>query len=172
MFTRTNTGRTQETSPDLFLPDLPHTRPDPPQVRPSFSFGSALHRALTRLAGIHLRISLCRLTLAGGWRAAAELAEAIKDPGLLVGLRDDGSLWVLWAGPRQPGAEGDLLARRTILRKLGGVLGNPSRLNGDAGLRGAIMHCWADELDVSCGSADPFALLPAEPLDQVTLAAA
>ena len=169
MFTGTSKRRTNKTSSDLCLPDLPHTRPDHPQVRPPFFSASGLDRALGQLAGLHLRLTLCRLSLKAdrGTRLAA--AEALQNPSLMISDLDDGSLLILYIGPRRAGSEGDLEAEREVTKKLREVLGEIP----DAGdFTVAMTHCWSDAMDLRYGVDDPFALVPAASLRHRKRAAA
>lgn len=166
MFSGTVRRRTQKTSSEIDLPDLPHTRPDLPQVRPSFSPGMGVERALGRLAGTHLRVTLCRLSPESGWDAASALAEALEDPSLLVSQLDDGTLWILDAGPRSSGRAGDFEAEAAINRKLCAAVAQLGLGETFEGTTVSVVHCWADAIDLSHGASDPFALASSERLDR------
>jgi len=172
MFTRAITGQTHETSSDNRLPDLPHTRPDHPQVRPTFFSCSAVKQALARLARIHLRITLCRISLGQGWDEAVAAAEALEDASLFVDVREDGSLMILWAGPRHRGPEGDRLARDAVMSRLRRLLGDVPFMARGGLASVSLVHCWSDALDVATGATDPFAVIGAHPIESVELAAA
>jgi hypothetical protein len=172
MFTRATTGQTQETSSDNRLSDLPHTRPDHPQVRPSFFSRSAVREALLRLTRIHLRITLCRISLGEGWDTAVAAARALEDSSLFVDVRDDGSILLLWAGPRGKGAEGDRHASEAIMRRLRRLLGEVPELAQSGLAKVSLVHCWSDALDVATGLSDSFVLAGEQPVESMKLAAA
>lgn len=158
MFTGTSTRRTNETSSDLCLPDLPHTRPDHPQVRPTFFSASGFDRTLEQLSGLHLRLTLCRLTLDATWGKTRDVAEALQGPLLMIRAMDDDSLLILYVGPRRGGAEGDLDAERAIGDKLHRVL---DQVVGTGGARVSMAHYWSDAMDLRSGFSDPQALVAA-----------
>ncbi len=87
-----------------YSPELPLRRPGGPKARPALSASpreSSLPRgiasSLRRLRGLHLRLSLCRVTLAPGCDSRLT---GIDDRSLIAELADDGALIVIFIHPQ------------------------------------------------------------------------
>jgi len=142
-----------------YSPELPLCRPGGPKTRPAHSAShlpAGIASSLRRLRGLHLRLSLCRITLAPGCDSRLT---PIDDLSLIAELSDDGSLFVIFIHPQgidDREAESGLAARlEQSLRSRGAQLG---------ALRIAILHCDATAIDGSDATLDAVINLPSRPL--------
>ncbi len=85
---------------------------------------------------------------------------------------DDGSLLILYVGPRRSGVEGDLDAEQAIGEKLRRGLGGIPGIGGPGDMMVSMAHCWSDAVDLRDGMSDPLALVTPEPLEENKRAAA
>jgi hypothetical protein len=139
-------GSTLTAPPFGYSPELPRCRPGGPKTRPANSLGhlpsrlpAGISRSLRRLRGLHLRLSLCRVSIATG--CDSRLAQ-IDDGSLIAELADDGSMIVIFIHPQgidDEAATGGLAARlEHALRQLSVPLG---------ALKIAVLHCDASAID-------------------------
>lgn len=144
-----------------YSPELPLRRPGGPKARParsasSCSLPSGIARSLLRLRGLHLRLSLCRVTLAPG--CDGRLA-AIDDCSLIAELAEDGALIVIYIHPKgiddDEAAVGVCARLKQCLHRIGVPQG---------ALRIAIMHCDAASIDGSDAALQMVMDLPTRPL--------
>ncbi|GAB4392047.1 MAG: hypothetical protein Tsb0032_06150 [Kiloniellaceae bacterium] len=155
-----------------YSPELPLRRPGGPKARPALSASAAgsasgsiaptirlprgIASSLRRLRGLHLRLSLCRVSLAAGCDARLT---GIDDRSLIGELADDGALIVIFIHP--PGindeeAEGGVCARlEQSLRCSGVPLG---------ALRISVLPCDATAIDDSDAILQVVSDLPSRPL--------
>ncbi|WP_193370388.1 hypothetical protein [Pelagibius marinus] len=131
-----------------YSPELPLRRPGGPKTRPAISgspppsgLPKGIANSLRRLRGLHLRLSLCRVTLAPGCDSRLS---GIDDRSLIAEMADDGALIVIFIHPQgitDEEAAGGLCARlEQSLRPCGIPLG---------ALRVAILPCDAAAIDDS-----------------------
>lgn len=108
------------------------------------------------MRGLHLRLSLCRITLAPGCDSRLT---SIDDRSLIAEMASDGSLFVIFIHPQgidDVEAESGLGARlEQSLRDHGAQLG---------ALRIATLHCDATAIDESDATLDAVINLPSRPL--------
>ena len=146
-----------------YSPELPLRRPGGPKARPALSASprptslpKGIASSLRRLRGLHLRLSLCRVTLA---RGCDSRLSGIEDRSLIAELADDGSLMVIFIHPQginDDEAASGLCARlEQSLRSCGIPLG---------ALRIAIMPCDATAIDDSDATLQLVMDLPSHPL--------
>lgn len=142
-----------------YSPELPLRRPGGPKTRPALSalrMPSGIVSSLRRLRGLHLRLSLCRVTLASGCDGRLDM---IDDRSLIAELAEDGSLVVIYIHP-QGVSDGDAA---------GGVATRLARTLGEAGMplramRITIVPCDATAIDEIDGSLAVMAEQPSRPL--------
>ena len=156
-----------QTSQGSCLPDLPLSRLDLPQVRPVFSSSNAVGLALQRLAGLRVRVSLCRLWLPCGRLRSLRIAEAIDDPSLIVDVAPDGAVLVLAVGPRAPGPAGDAAMASTIAEKLLSALADSHQGPPIRRARLSVMHGWTDSIDAATMMCSGLAIEPSRTLADV-----
>jgi len=142
-----------------YSPELPLRRPGGPKTRPALfaaRLPAGIARSLRRLRGLHLRLSLCRITLAPGCDSRLT---SIDDRSLIAEVASDGSLFVIFIHPQgidDVEAESGLGARlEQSLRDHGAQLG---------ALRIATLHCDATAIDESDATLDAVINLPSRPL--------
>jgi hypothetical protein len=147
------------TPPFGYSPELPLRRSGGPKARPAHPparLPRGIARSLRRLRGLHLRLSLCRVTLTPG--CDSRLAR-IDDPSLIAELADDGSLIVIFIQPQgiddETAAGGVCTRLEQSLRQHGVPLG---------ALRIAILHCDAAAVDESDTTLDAVMHLTSWPL--------
>lgn len=146
-----------------YSPELPLRRPGGPKARPALSASSrpvslpgAIADSLRRLRGLHLRLSLCRVTLAGGCDSRLF---GIEDRSLIAALADDGSLIVIFIHPQ--GID-DAEAAGGVCDRLEQALSHSS-VPLEA-LRIAILPCDAAAIDDSDATMQVMMGLPSRPL--------
>ena len=164
MWAKTKTGRFVETSSGGCLPDLPLSRLDPPQVRPVFSSTHAIGQAITRLSGVRVRVTLCRLRLPGGTAEAHRVARSIADPSFIVETGSDGSVLVLAIGPRRGGRDGDAETAASLSDRILAILAKRHDDRFLAASQLSMLHCWSDCLDSGAVLFDELSCQPATPL--------
>jgi len=127
-----------------YSPELPLRRPGGPNTRPAFSatrMPPGIVRSLRRLRGLHLRFSLCRVSLVPGCDSRLT---AIDDRSLIVELAADGSLIVIYIHPRgvnDEEADCGLSARLEQALRQSGVPLNAVRIS--------VLPCDAAAIDVN-----------------------
>ena len=153
-----------------YSPELPLRRSGGPKARPALSAAGAsvafasrlpagIISSLRRLKGLHLRLSLCRITLAPG--CDGRLC-TIDDRSLIAELADDGALIVIFIHP--PGVD-DAAAALGIATRLEQALQH-SAVPLQA-VRVAVMHCDAAALDESDATRDALLDLSSRPLQSL-----
>ncbi len=125
-----------------YSPELPLRRPGGPKTRPALSALSmpqGITSSLRRLRGLHLRLSLCRVTLA---RGSDGRLGAIDSRSLIAEPAADGSLVVIYIHPQgisdADAASGIAARLEQALRESGVPLGT---------VRLAILPCDAAAID-------------------------
>jgi len=143
-----------------YSPELPLRRPGGPKARPALSVSARLPAgiasSLRRLKGLHLRLSLCRVTLAQG--CDGRLA-AVDDRSLIAEQADDGALIVIFIHP--PGV-GDDAASSGLFTRLEQALRQISVPL--PAVRVAVLHCDAAAIDESDATRDALMDRPSRPL--------
>lgn len=151
-----------------YSPELPLRRPGGPKARPAVSAPASattvrmprgIASSLRRLRGLHLRFSLCRITLAPGCDGRLT---GVDDRSLIGELADDGALIVIFIHP--PGindeeAEGGVSARLEQSLRYSGI---PLRA-----LRIAVMPCDATAIGDSDVLLQVMTDLPSRPLQRL-----
>lgn len=138
------------------------------------AFQAEIERSLVRLRGTHLRLSLFQVRL--GTRAHAGMAmAALSDLGA-TGRLPDGSLGLLYLGPRPEGIGGEVALGQRIERRLLDALGPvapraASIRSQMARPQVAVVHAWSDEL-TGVGGLIRLLLAWETPLNLLDLAAA
>ena len=150
-----------------YSPELPLRRPGGPKTRPAVSapqnpavpaprLPRGIASSLRRLRGLHLRLSLCRVTLAPGCDGRLT---GIDDRSLIAELADDGALIVIFIHPQginDEEAEGGICARLEQSLRFSGI-------PFDA-LRVAVLPCDATAIDDSDATLQLVTDLPNRPL--------
>lgn len=119
---------------------------------------------MARLAGVRVRVTLCRLRLPGDRATADRLAAAMVDPSLIVETAQDGSILVLAVGPRQGGRQGDAETASTISGRIVALLADRFDCEFLASARLSMLHGWSDCLDSGAVLFDELSCQPATPL--------
>lgn len=142
-----------------YSPELPLRRPGGPKTRPALSaerMPGGIASSLRRLQGLHLRLSLCRVTLS---RGSDSRLSAIDDSSLIAELAEDGSLVVIYIHP-QGISDGEaacgVAARLEQTLKKSGLRPGATRI--------AILPCDAAAIDVNDATLDALLGQPSRPL--------
>ena len=154
----------RETSSGGCFPDLPLDRLDPPQVRPVFSCPDVIADSLSRLGGVHLRVTLLRVLLPASKDAILDAIAGVDDATLIVEMVSDGSLLVLAYGPRAADFDGDRLVAAELAMRLLGALAGQLDLECLAAAQVALLHSWSDGLDPATVCTHDLACAPLVPL--------
>jgi len=125
---------------------------DSASLLPWHAFDAAIERSLHMLRGVHIPVSFFAVYLGTGGRgdAAEVVGEALSQFGP-VGWLADGSVGLLYLGPRPPEKDGDTVLTSRIFNRVERRLQERGWAALCRGLELAAVHGWTDEID---GSAD------------------
>lgn len=123
-------------------------RDDSPALMPWHAFDATIERSLRMLRGVHIPISFfaVRLSQASFAEAVGLIGDALSQFGP-VGRLADGSVGLLYLGPRKPGPEGDSALAQHVRGRIESRLrehGWPMLVNQ---IEFAVAHGWTDEVD-------------------------
>ncbi|HIP79806.1 MAG TPA: hypothetical protein EYH07_15255 [Kiloniellaceae bacterium] len=152
-----NRGSVLTAPPFGFSPELPLRRPGGPTARPALSVPELIQSSLRRLRGLHVRLSLCRVSLRQG---SDGRLTAIDDPYLIAAPARDGALIVVFIHPAD--VTDDVLAEQALCQRLVDAFYR-QRLPLWA-LRYSCWHCDAAAVDEGAASFDVLLSQPPQPL--------
>ena len=152
-------GSSLTAPPFGYPPELPLRRPGGPKIRPALSalrMPEGIARSLRRLRGLHLRVSLCRLSLTRG--CDSRLMQ-IDDRSLIAEQAEDGSMIAIYIHPL--GVSDDEAACGIATRLVQTLRGSAMPLGA---LRLAVLPLDAAAIDESDTALAVMAGLPSRPL--------
>lgn len=121
-------------------------------LAPWHAFDAAIERSLRMLRGVHVPVSLFAIRITGMQRdeAATVIGEALSQFGP-VGRLGDGSIGLLYLGPRSPNPDGDAALANHVFSRVDGRLQERGYGALCRSLELAAVHGWTDQIQ---GSAD------------------
>lgn len=122
---------------------------DSANLLPWHAFDTAIERSLRMLRGVHIPVSFFAVQLGTGGAAAAEVVgEALSQFGP-VGWLADGTVGLLYLGPRPPEKDGDTVLTSRVFSRVERRLQECGWAALCRGLELAAVHGWTDEIDGS-----------------------
>lgn len=121
---------------------------DSASLLPWHAFEAAIERSLRMLRGVHIPVSFLAVHLGAGGRgdAAEAVAEALSQFGP-VGWLADGSVGLLYLGPRPPEKDGDRVLTGRVFSRVERRLHERGWAALCRDIELAAVHGWTDEID-------------------------